>query len=91
MRPGGGDLRDLVTGESTIEVDLSETPMLCDICPDVETHVRLTTASHARDADDLRGVMQVLGLLPSPPPDDGTFTDSWGKRKQRRHNNKEDE
>jgi hypothetical protein len=85
-----GDLNDLLQqGEAWSVVDMTNTPMTCDICPDVETHVRLTMASHARDAADLRAVMQVLGLLPSAPPAEG-YTNGWGAHRpsrQRRNRN----
>lgn len=65
----GSDVRALTEGvDADTVVDLSNVPTTCVVCPDVETHVRLTTAGHATDADDLRLIFQVLGLAESPAP-----------------------
>lgn len=74
----GGDLSDLLqAGTDQRLADFNEVPTTCKACPDTSTHAQQVVAGHAEDADDLRGLLQMLGLVDSPPPSVGR--DAFGE------------
>lgn len=76
----GLDLR--VEGLSgAADVDLDAEPPRCSTCPDVRTHARLAAASLCDGTDEARQVMQMLGLVESPPPPSGARTRTGRSRK----------